>query len=182
MEKKRVGFIAVLVSSIFAITLASCGIGGGEVTPDTIEVTITGSAGTTTTTTYTEGPINSEGYYDPYMEANIYPTTGRTWITLSSGVTDVSTMPDIVINIWVGNHVVGEYTITGKCAASSTTCVRYQDHGQDYDSIASGKVIIENIGNVGDPVKGSFSAVVALSTAPSTTMAISGTFNVKREN
>jgi len=181
---RRIFGIVSAVSFVVIFSAACGGGGGGEKggSADTMTVSISGPTGEGTKK-YTEGPINSYGYYDPSMEADIYPTTGTTWITLSSGVTGGPTMPSTVINIYTSDHATGPHAITGNCSTSALTCVSYSVNGQTYDSISSsGTVTIDSIGSVGQPVIGSFSAVVAVLTAPSTTMAISGTFNVKRDN
>jgi hypothetical protein len=174
--RKRFGILLLVLFT--AVFLSACGeSGGGGVAADTMTVTIGGNS-----QLYTEGPINSYGYYDPYMEADIYQDTGRTIIMLTSGETGIG-MPPTLVNIVTSGHAEGDYPITGGSGTPGTTYVAYTDHGQHYDSIvSSGTVTIESIGNVGQPVIGSFSAVVALSTAPGTTLAISGTFNVMREN
>jgi hypothetical protein len=84
-----------------------------------------------------------------------------------------------LINIVTSGHTAGAYPITGDGGAGVTTYISYTDNGQSHKSIiSSGTVTIDSIGNVGDPVIGSFSAVV-LCTSPSHTHGISGTFNVK---
>ncbi len=179
MSKKFASFSAILL--FFAAgALVSCGGGGGGSTgggrTGTMTVTIDGN-----TTTYTLGAINSYGYYDPDMEADVYSDTGRTIIMLSSGVTG-SVQPATLLNIVTVGHTAGAYPITGDGSAGMTTYISYDDNGQLHDSIlSSGTVTIDSIGNAGDPVAGSFSAVV-LCTSPSHTHALSGTFHVTREN
>ena len=180
MDRRRFWFFSVLITAV-VVTMAACGGGddGGGGAADMMEITITSSTGTTTTP-YIEGPINIHGYYDPYMEANIAASTGRTWITLSSGVVGGATPPDIVINIVTDDHLAKGYPITGDGGPGITTYISYTDNGVRYGSIiSSGTVTIESIGNVGDPVKGTFNAVVD---SGADTLTISGTFNVKREN
>lgn len=176
--RKLFGILRLILFSVVFLSACGSGGGGGGGAADSMTVVVDGL-----TKTYTEGPINIAGYYDPYMEADIYPSTGRTWITLSSGVTGGATPPNVVINVWVSDHIAGVYNIAGGCAHSAATCVSYTDQGKRYDSTAaSGTVTIESIGNAGQPVIGSFSAVLTLSAPPNTTMNISGTFHVMREN
>ncbi len=178
----------VLIFSL--VMLASCGGGGGgngvsgnSGIGNTMTVSVTtegGMGGGIGTVTYTEGSINGYGYYDPDMEADIYPDTGRMIIMLSSGVTG-SGSPDISINIVTSGHTAGAYPITGTSGTPGvTTYINYKDGSEYHDGvISSGTVTIDSIGNVGDPVIGSFSAVV-LCSSPTHTHGFSGTFNMKR--
>lgn len=174
------------MAALFSLSLlVSCTGGGGTSSAgnsgdgNTMTVSIDGAG----PTTYTEGAINSYGYYDPDMEADVYTDTGRTIIMLSSGVTGGSTPPTTTINIVTSGHVAGAYPITGDATSTGTltTYITYNDHGQYHSSIiSSGTVTIGSIGNVGDPVIGSFSAVVQSTSQYTHTHTISGTFNMKR--
>ncbi len=178
----------VLIFSL--VILASCGgggggdgVGGNSGIGNTMTVTVTtegGMGGGIGTVTYTEGPINGYGYYDPDMEADISPDTGRMIIMLSSGVMG-GTPPDTTINIVTSGHTAGAYAIDGTSAMHGIyTYITYKDGSEYHDGvISSGTVTIDSIGNVGDPVIGSFSAVV-LCSSPSHTHGFSGTFNMKR--
>ena len=184
---------AMIFDVLFVMPLLfSCGGSGGgdgvtvnDGIGNTMTVTIATQSpmgGGIGTTTYTEGAINGYGYYDPDMEADIYQTSGRTEIMLSSGVTGGPTLPVTLINIVTSGHTAGAYPITGDGTAGLTTYISYKDNAESHNSIiSSGTVTIDSIGNVGEPVIGSFSAVV-LCTSPSHTHAISGTFNMKRAN
>jgi hypothetical protein len=183
MRRKR-SAVFVMMCTLFALILAACGGGGG--TSDngnsgignTMTVSINGAA----PITYTEGAINGNGYYDPDMEADIYPDTGRTILILSSGVTGGPTPPVTLINIVTKGHAIGAYPVDGDGTGPTlTTYISYKDNAEYYDSIiSSGTVTIDKIGNVGDPVTGSFRTVVALRSSPTQTHGISGTFNIKR--
>jgi hypothetical protein len=177
----------VLIFSL-AILMSCGGGGGGGVggnsgignTMTVIVKTESGTGETASITPYTEGSINGYGYYDPDMEADIYPDTGRMIIMLSSGVTG-GTPPDTTINIVTSGHTAGAYPIDGTSAMNGIyTYITYKDGSEYHDGvISSGTVTIDSIGNVGDPVIGSFSGVV-LCSAPSHTHGFSGTFNMKR--
>ncbi len=186
------GFFKGMVLIFLLTVLVSCGGGGGGGGGDggnggignTMTVVVKTESGTGETmsiTPYTEGPINGYGYYDPDMEADIYPDTGRTIIMLSSGVTGGDTPPATLINIVTSGHTAGVYPIDGTSGMQGIyTYIMYKGGSEYHDSvISSGTVTIDSIGNVGEPVIGSFNAVV-LCTSPTHTHAISGTFNMKR--
>ncbi len=162
------------------------GLGGNSGIGNTLTLSVSTAGGGggglgLSTVTFTEGDINEYGYYDPDMEADVYSNTGRTIIMLSSGVTG-SAAPLTLLNVVTSGHTAGAYPITGTSGTPGATYIRYNDNGESHDGIvSSGTVTIDSIGNVGDPVIGSFSAVV-LCTSPSHTHGISGTFNMKREN
>ncbi len=187
-------FVRLYLMVLFCLSslIVSCGGGGGgggdgvgvnSGVGNTMTVTITtengGGAGVGTVT-YTEGFINGYGYYDPDMEADIYPDTGRMIIMLSSGVVGGSP-PDLTINIVTQGHTAGAYPIDGTSAMQGMyTYITYKDGSEYHDGVvSSGTVTIDSIGNVGDPVIGSFSAVV-LCSSPTHTHGFSGTFNMKR--
>jgi hypothetical protein len=189
-KKRRLAMVVLAFAAVVLGFMVSCGGGGGGGesggsgnsgignTMTVIVSSATPTGGGAGNTQYTEGAINGNGYYDPDMEADIYPDSGRVIIMLSSGVTGGVT-PTTVLNIVTSGHTAGAYPITGNGGAGVTTYISYTDNGQHHTSIiSSGTVTIDSIGNVGDPVIGSFSAVV-LCTSPSHTHGISGTFNVK---
>ena len=186
MRRKRSAVFGA-VCTLFALILAACGGGGGGASGggnSGIGNTMTVSLDEAAPTTYTEGAINGNGYYDPDMEADVYTDSGRTILMLSSGVSGGATPPVTLINIVTSDHVTGAYPITGDGTYSgptpTTTYVYYKDNAKDYDSIiSSGTVTLDSIGDVGAPVIGSFSAVI-LCTSSTQTHGISGTFNMKR--
>jgi len=186
--KKWPALVVVVVLSMLSSCGGSGGGGGGTMNDgigNTMTVTVATlfpAGQTVSTTPYTEGAINGYGYYDPDMEADIYQDSGRAIIMLSSGVTGGPTPPLTLINIVTSGHTAGAYPITGDGTAGLTTYISYKDDTESHNSIiSSGTVTIDSIGNVGEPVIGSFSAVV-LCTSPSHTHAISGSFNMKRAN
>ena len=157
----------VLCSSL--LVLASCSGGDGSVSTASKMTVTTGAS----TTTYTSGPINTFGYYDPSFNADLFSMTS-TQITMCSGVTD--TTCGISINITTAGTTPGPYPITG-------TRILYSDHGAYYDSIASSvTVTLTSVGNVGEPITGSFQAVLGLRTDLTTTQSIYGTFSVIRDH
>jgi hypothetical protein len=174
--RKRHAWILSLIIILAVVVFAACGGGGGGGGNAGSASTLTATVGAGTTT-YTEGPINNIGYYDPSFSGDSAPGVG-TLITMCSGV---STTCDILINIRTADATPGPYPITG--GSSTPTYIVYSDHGQHYYSIlSSGTVTLTSVGNVGQPITGSFQAVLELWTVPTSTLAISGTFSVLRDH
>lgn len=173
------------VAMLVLFLLASCGGGGGSDgggNASTLAITVsqaTGTSGGSTTTTYTEGPINSRGYYDPSFSADLFPTSSRTLITMCSGVT--TTGCAVLINVGAGGTAPGGYSITG--GSSTATYILYAAQGNYYDSLASqGTVTLTSVGAVGSPITGSFQAVLGLRSTGTPTRMVSGTFSVIRDH
>ena len=189
MGSHRTGIFAVLFVMPLLFSCGGSGGGGGVTAND-------GIGNTMTVTIATQSPIGGGiGTTTILKELSMVTvitiliwrriyirTSGRTEIMLSSGVTGGPTPPVTLINIVTSDHTAGAYPITGDGTAGPTTYISYKDNAESHNSIiSSGTVTIDSIGNVGEPVIGSFSAVV-LCTSPSHTHAISGTFNMKRAN
>lgn len=170
MGKMKNLFLILLVLSL-AITAGSCGgDGGGGSAGPTSTMTLTQNY---TSTTFTDGTTNSSGYYDPSFSADVYPAP-RTLVTMCSGVS-AGTCAKLV-NVSAGGATPGSYTID-----CSSTYVTYT-----YDSFPyfckSGTVTLASVGAVGEPITGSFNAVLSLSGYQSITIDLSGTFSVIRDH
>jgi hypothetical protein len=178
---------------LFALALAmgaiaGCGGGGGPSTggagsASTMTVTLatgSGMSGGIGTTTYTEGPINNFGYYDPSFSGDIAAGAGML-ITMCSGVTGAGPC-NVLINVNTSGWTPGGYLVTGGTSTTSTYLL-YMEQGQYFDGIASkGTVTLTSVGNVGEPIEGSFQAILALRTNSSTTIEVSGVFSVVRDH
>ncbi len=171
-------YVRSLVLLCMTTLLLSCGgdvessNGGGSAS--TMTVTLA-----TGTTTYTEGPLNNLGYYDPSFSGDSAAGVG-TLITMCSGVTGAGPC-DVLINVRTSDMIPGGYTIAG--GTNTTTYFMYMTQGQYYDSIVSrGTITLASVGNVGEPITGTFQAVLGLRTNPSTTIGVSGTFSVTRDH
>ncbi len=111
MRRKRTA-VFVVMCTLFALILTACGGGGGtggegnSGIGNTMTVSVDGAA----PTTYTEGAINGNGYYDPDMEADLY-LDGSAIVELSSGVTGGSTPPVTLINIVTNDFTRSERTL-----------------------------------------------------------------------
>ena len=166
--------------------LVSCGggsSGGGSGSASTTTITVsaaTGSVPGTGTTTYTEGPINGYGYYDPSFSGDCAAGLGML-ITMCSGVTGMGPC-DVLINIRTSGWTPGGYLVTGGTATAATYLL-YMKQGSYYDSLASqGTVTLTSVGNVGEPISGSFRAVLGLRSIGTPTIEVSGTFSVIRDH
>jgi len=131
------------------------------------------------TTTWTDGPINAAGNYDPSFSADCDPTQ-RTLITMCSGVSDGGC--SVLVNVNAAATTPGSYSISG--GSSTATYFIYTDpDGQHWDSLAGqGTITLASVGAPGDPITGSFEAVLGLWPDPLTTIAVSGTFSVVRDH
>ena len=174
---------SVLAVAILTALMGSCsgssGGGAGASTASTMTVTAGSS-----TTTYTDGPVNDAGYYDPSFSADCYPTP-RTLITMCSGEAGGASGCTKLINVSAFGTTPGSYTVNvgGTAETGSPTYVSYSlNNSAQFYSSTSGTVTLTSVGNVGEPVTGSFEAVLALYGAPTTTLAVSGTFSVIRDH
>jgi hypothetical protein len=170
--------LLVLISVL--TLLSACGgdgSTGGNSAASTMTVTIGGGG----TATYTEGPINNLGYYDPSFSGDSAAGQG-TLITMCSGVTGaVSAGCNVLINIRTSDLIPGGYTIAG--GTNTTTYFMYMTQGQYYDSLVSkGTITLTSVGGVGEPITGSFQAVLGLRSSGTPTIGISGTFSVLRDH
>ena len=168
----------LLVQISMLTLLTACG-GGGSTDGNSAASTMTVMIGGGGTATYTEGPINNLGYYDPSFSGDNAAGQG-TLITMCSGVNG----PDpcnVLINIRTSDMIPGGYTIAG--GTNTTTYFMYMTQGQYYDSLVSkGTITLTSVGGVGEPITGSFQAVLGLRSSGTTTIGISGTFSVIRDH
>jgi hypothetical protein len=151
----------------FGLTLlAACGGGGGGGGG-----TSSGGPGTGTMTVsiVSQGTTTYNGNAsDPWLASSV---SSGTLTELWSGFTgsDYTTQVYIVTS----GTTTGSYPITG------STWVEYINNSKTYLS-SSGTVTLTSVGTVGEPVAGSFQAVVSLVTDTTNTLGISGTFSVIR--
>ena len=173
--QKRV--VWVVLCMMVTAGLVACGGGGGTsdngAEADKMTVTVSSPTGVEATT-YTEGPYNVNGNLDPNISALVLTNT---IISLCSGGT--STMCATQISIMARGNTPQSYP-TG--TAGTPTQITYNYKYSSVSSSDTGTVTLTSVGNVGEKITGSFSAVVANMSNPTDTRGISGTFSVKRNN
>jgi len=185
-RKRKLTAVCLTLAACVLGLIVSCGGGGGNNSggASTMEISVvtgTSVSGGIGFTTYTEGYINKDGYYDPSFSGDCSPTMPATLITMCSGVYGGAAPCDILINIRTAGMTPGGYSITG--GTNTSTNFMYMDQAQYYDSIVSkGTITLTSVGKVGEPIVGTFDAVLGLRSDLSTTMGVSGTFSVIRDH
>lgn len=186
MKKELLFGASVLaLHALLVISFSGCGgsgsSSGGSGGSSTLSITVSSGTGTTSGSSsaeYTEGHINEIGEYDPSFGGAAEPGAG-TLITLCSGVT-ITGYCSVMINIRTSDTTPGGYTIVG--ATNTNSYIMYMASGQYYDSIASkGTITLTSVGNVGQPITGTFDAVLGLRSIGTPTIGVSGTFSVIRD-
>ncbi len=163
--------------------LAGCGGGGGGGSTigtnsglGTMTVTISSNA-TTTTTTYNGN--NS----DPILTA---ATTTYTEIILESGYNSYTYSWEKNLVLLVNGNTPGVYSLATPSQPSLySTRISYTDGTRAFSGIyfdsTSGTITINSISGAGQPITGSFNAVLVDSSAPTNTIGMSGSFSVPRQ-
>lgn len=172
-------FILVLVSACGSGGGGSASNGGGDgsnivggfaPTGDTIAVSIWSLSTSTTTTTY------AGDQYDPIMTAQTFTTNNKTYIDMGSGYDVVTQSTKRTLDLAVGGTTVGTYTFS---SPTGTTGILYSDVPKLYQG-TTGAVTITSIGNVGQPVIGTFNATLGCASGCTGTIGMSGSFSVTR--
>ena len=154
-----------------SFALFACGGGGTSGSADTMTITVSSPTGTVTST-YTEG---SQGDLTPYLSSNVRATYIE--IVLIIDPHNMNSLTNVHI-VAVGDNTPQSYSLGG----NSRSWIAYNINNQSYVSVLSspsGTITISSIGNMGEKITGTFDAVV---TSTSSTLNISGTFSVTRDN
>ncbi len=166
-------FLMKFMTLIFSLSLLSaCGDGGGSSTSnsngtgDSMTVTVVSKSTGTTTTTY-----NGNGS-DPVFSAGF--NSGRTIIQMGSAAAGVFISADgTSVNSYPISQT-GSPTVKYTVYSSSTPTTTVY-------SAMSGTVTLTSVGNIGQPVTGSFEAYLIDISKPTSTLDISGTFSATRQ-
>ena len=103
MDRKRVGFIAALISGVFAITLAACGGGGGGTTPPAPNIVVTDSV------------VSNSDLLVPFGTVILNSTSDQTVTVTNTGTADL-----IIGTVASANQLGVPFSITKDTCSGQT--------------------------------------------------------------
>jgi hypothetical protein len=156
---------------ILSFALSACSDGGTSGSADMMTISVSSPTGTVTSS-YTEG---SQGNLTPYLSSDV--TATHIYIALVTDPHDMNSSTNVSIAA-IGDNTPQSYSL----GSNSPSWIACHINNQSYLNVLSspsGTITISSIGNMGEKITGTFDAVV---TSTSSTLNISGTFSVTRDN